>query len=222
MRTLRILLGLLAFVLAGCAGTRSDTAFAPTYPDPLDQVAPPTDGAIFNVNAGRDLFADHKARNVGDVLTIILNERTQASKSSSTKTAKDDSVDIGAPILLGKELAVGGRPATVGLNGQRAFDGSGESSQSNQLSGQITVTVVRRLSNGALLVRGQKWLHINQGQELVQISGMVRPEDIGQDNTVASTRVADARIAYTGKGALADANAQGWLSRFFSSVFMPF
>lgn len=222
MFSFRLLLSLVTVVLAACAGSRGDTAFAPAYPEAIDAVVPPSDGAIFNVHASRDLFADHKARNVGDVLTIVLNERTQASKSASTKTAKDDSVNLGAPTLLGKELSVSGRPATVGINGQRVFDGSGESSQSNQLSGQITVTVVRRLSNGALLVRGQKWLHINQGQELVQISGIVRPEDIGQDNTVASTRVADARIVYTGKGALASANAQGWLSRFFGSVLMPF
>ena len=111
---------------------------------------------------------------------------------------------------------------TFGTSGDRSFDGSGNSSQSNQLTGSITVTVAQRLSNGNLLVRGEKWLTINQGQELVRISGIVRPQDIGQDNSVPSTRVADARIAYTGRGSLADANTQGWLSRFFSSKWMPF
>jgi len=82
--------------------------------------------------------------------------------------------------------------------------------------------VAQRLSNGNLLVRGEKWLTINQGQELVRISGLVRAQDIEQDNSVDSTRVADARIAYTGHGTLADANTQGWLARFFNSKWMPY
>ena len=211
-------------ILGGCAsfGGSNQAAFAPTYPEPIEAIDSGTDGSIFNASASRDLFADHKARNVGDILTITLNERTQATKSSSTSTTKDDAVDIGAPTLLGDQLTLNGKLASIGLDGKRAFTGEGKSSQSNQLSGQVTVTVVRRLSNGALMVRGQKWLQINQGEELVQISGIVRPEDIGQDNTVSSIRVADARIGYIGKGSLANANTQGWLSRFFSSVFMPF
>ncbi len=84
------------------------------------------------------------------------------------------------------------------------------------------MTVAQRLSNGNLLVRGEKMLTINQGQELIRISGIVRPQDILQDNSVPSTRVADAQIGYTGKGSLADANTQGWLSRFFSSKWMPY
>lgn len=221
----RIFLAIFAVVaLGGCASLGGDTqaAFAPTFPEPVDSIDTGTDGSLFNASVSRDLFADHKARNVGDILTINLNERTQATKSSSTTTTKDDSVDIGAPTLLGEQLSLNGKPASIGIDGKRAFKGDGQSSQSNQLSGQVTVTVVRRLSNGALMVRGQKWLQINQGEELVQISGIVRPEDIGQDNTVSSIRVADARIGYIGKGSLASANRQGWLSRFFSSALMPF
>jgi flagellar L-ring protein precursor FlgH len=119
-------------------------------------------------------------------------------------------------------VSIGGKAADIGLDGERTFDGNGSSSQSNQLTGQITVTVAQRLSNGNLMVRGEKWLTINQGQELVRIAGIVRPQDIGQDNTVPSTRVADARISYTGRGTLADANTRGWLSRFFNSKWMPF
>ena len=115
-----------------------------------------------------------------------------------------------------------GKTAGIGLDGERSFDGAGSSSQSNQLTGQITVTVAQRLPNGNLIVRGEKWLTINQGQELVRIAGIVRPQDIGQDNVVPSTRVADARISYTGRGTLADANTRGWLSRFFNSKWMPF
>jgi flagellar L-ring protein precursor FlgH len=117
---------------------------------------------------------------------------------------------------------VGGKDADIATGGDRSFDGTGSSSQSNQLTGEITVTVAQRLANGNLLVKGEKWLTINQGQELVRIAGIVRPQDIGQDNTIESTRVADAKITYTGRGTLADANTQGWLSRFFNSKWMPF
>lgn len=220
---IRLLPPLLA-LLAGCAGTatREDTTFAAT-PPVQDAVADlPTDGSLFNAGSSRDLFGDPKARRVGDILTVTLAESTQASKSSSTTTSKDTAADIGAPTILGRVATANLKPLSFGLSGTRSFDGKGDSSQSNALTGAITVTVAQRLSNGALVIRGEKWLNINQGQELVRISGIVRPEDIGPDNTVLSTRVADARIAYTGRGTLADANTQGWLARFFNSKWMPF
>ncbi|PIQ37297.1 MAG: flagellar basal body L-ring protein FlgH [Lysobacterales bacterium CG17_big_fil_post_rev_8_21_14_2_50_64_11] len=220
----RFVVAALAALVSGCAsiGAREDTAYAPTYPDAAVEADAPMDGSLFSAASSRELFADRKARLVGDILTINLTERTQASKSSSTSTTKDDSVDVGAPTLFGKETTLNGRPLSFGLNSAREFTGEGQSSQSNQLSGQITVTVAQRLRNGALLVRGEKLLNINQGHEMVRISGIVRPEDIAQDNTVSSSRVADARIAYTGRGTLADANSQGWLARFFNSKWMPF
>lgn len=220
----RVVIAALATLLSGCASmaAHDQAAYAPTYPDAVVEAELPMDGSLFSAASSRDLFADRKARLVGDILTINLTERTQASKSSSTSTKKDDSVDLGAPTLFGKQTTLNGRPLSFGVNGAREFTGEGQSSQSNQLTGQITVTVAQRLRNGALLVRGEKLLNINQGQETVRISGIVRAEDIAQDNTVPSTRVADARIAYTGRGTLADANTQGWLARFFNSKWMPF
>ncbi|WP_266171288.1 flagellar basal body L-ring protein FlgH [Dyella subtropica] len=210
-------------MLGGCAMPmpRDDAAWAPTPPQE-PAVAPPSDGAIYHADQGMELFADPRAHRVGDILTIALVESTQASKKATTSTSKKDKTSIGAPTLLGQSVTLGGKPVDITTNGDRTFDGSGNSSQSNQLTGQITVTVAQRLSNGNLLVRGEKWLTINQGQELVRISGIVRPQDIGQDNSVPSTRVADARIAYTGRGTLAEANTKGWLSRFFSSKWMPY
>ncbi|MCE5231798.1 MAG: flagellar basal body L-ring protein FlgH [Xanthomonadaceae bacterium] len=210
--------------LAGCmsAPPRADTSYAPTMPEPAVAAAAPADGAIWHDAQNMELFSDPKAHRAGDILTIVLVENTQASKKASTTTSKKDKTDLAAPTILGSVASLHGKAASIGLDGERAFDGSGSSSQSNQLSGEITVTVAQRLANGNLLVRGEKWLTINQGQELVRIAGIVRPQDIGPDNTVPSTRVADARIAYTGKGTLADANSKGWLSRFFSSKWMPF
>ena len=109
----------------------------------------------------------------------------------------------------------------MGLENETEFDGEGASSQSNRLQGDITVTVAQRLPNGNLLVRGQKWIAINQGKEYVRIQGIVRPIDIDPDNSISSLKVADARISYGGTGALADANRPGLLSRFFN-MGLPF
>lgn len=213
-----------ALALAGCAtmGPSADdgqwAATAPVQP----QAAPVADGSIYHDASNMELFADPRAHRVGDILTIVLQESTQASKKATTSTSKKDKTSLDAPTILGQGVTLNGNPASIGLSGDRSFAGDGSSSQSNQLSGQITVTVAQRLSNGNLVVRGEKWLTINQGQEMVRISGIVRPQDINPDNSVSSSRVADARIAYTGRGSLADANTQGWLSRFFNSKWMPF
>lgn len=210
-------------LLAGCAPrmVRNDSQWAATAPvQPVP--APPADGAIYHDAQSMELFTDPRAHRVGDILTVVLQESTQASKKATTSTSKKDSVALSAPTILGQPVTLRGRGLSTSLSGKNAFDGSGSSTQSNQLSGQITVTVARRLSNGNLVIRGEKWLTINQGQELVRISGIVRPQDITPNNTISSTRVANANIAYTGRGSLADANTQGWLARFFNSKWMPF
>lgn len=215
---------LMFVAVAGCAMApqHEDADWAAT-PPPEPPVQTQADGSIYHDMQNMELFADARAHRAGDILTINLVESTQASKKSETSTSKTDKTSIGAPQILGHTLSItGGTPANTSANSANSFDGNGSSTQSNQLSGQLTVTVAQRLSNGNLLVRGEKWLTINQGQELVRISGIVRAQDIGQDNSVDSTRVADARIAYTGRGTLADANTQGWLARFFNSKWMPY
>lgn len=216
-----VVLALVASAGCGMQPTHDDHQWAPTMPAE-QMAAPPTDGSIYHAEQGMELFNDARAHRVGDILTITLVESTQASKKASTSTSKKDQSTISSPTILGHSLKVGGKTADSSLNADRAFDGAGDSSQSNQLTGSITVTVAQRLSNGNLLVRGEKMVTINQGQEQIRIAGIVRPQDILQDNSVPSTRVADAQIGYTGKGALADANTQGWLSRFFSSKWMPY
>ena len=108
------------------------------------------------------------------------------------------------------------------MENDAAFDGQGSSSQSNRLNGDITVTISRRMPNGNLVVRGEKWITINQGREFIRVSGLVRPIDIEPDNSVPSAKVANASITYAGRGALADANAPGWLARVFMSPKLPF
>jgi len=218
----KALIGLAAaLLLSGCAGVapRDRASFEPPAPSAMPDYRP-VDGSIYSRASARPLFEDLKARNVGDLLTIVLVESTNASKSASTTTNKESSVDMPLPTIFGSNK--GKQIFDNSVEANRDFSGAGDSSQSNSLSGTITVSVVDVYPNGNLLVRGQKSVWLNQGEEYVQISGIVRPEDISADNRVSSNRVANARIAYAGTGALADANAQGWLSRFFNSPIWPF
>lgn len=218
---LAILLALGASLTA-CGTLPQDPDYAATWPEE-PPAATAGNGAIYQAGHDIALFENAVARRVGDTLTINLNEATQASKSSSTTTSKSTSAAITGPTVFGRPVTVNGTEILTGsLGGDTSFDGAGGSSQSNKLTGQVTVTVAQRLPNGNLLVRGQKWIAINQGKEYVRIQGIVRPIDIDPDNTISSLKVADAMISYGGKGALADANSPGLLSRFFNSKWMPF
>ena len=120
---------------------------------------------------------------------------------------------------------MGGDPNSTILNSLESateFSGGGDSDQSNSLSGTITAVVAKVLPNGLLLVQGEKWFQLNRGEEYVRVSGLIRPEDVSGDNTVSSLRLADARIAYSGTGELAQANTAGWLTRFFLGTVFPF
>lgn len=200
---------------------RDRQSYAATLPP---QVAPKVvnDGAIYQADTARPLFEDNRARHVGDILTIVLVESTNASKKASTSTKKSSTLDTGTPTLLGQSVTFHGKNVlNNSIDSSSDFSGTGDSSQSNSLTGTISVTVARVLPNGNLVVRGQKDVTINQGQEYLQLSGIVRPEDISSDNQVASNLVANARITYAGRGAVADSNAMGWLSRFFNSKYWP-
>jgi len=153
----------------------------------------------------------------------VLNEQTAAQKSATTTTTKNTSTTLPGMTVLGKPVTIKGNPVlSANINDAAKFDGEGDSKQSNSLTGYITATVVRVLPNGNLFVKGEKWIGINQGEEYVRLTGVVRPIDLAPDNSIPSLKVASAKISYGGKGALADANAQGWLSRFFNSPWTPF
>ncbi len=192
-------------------------------PRALPPPAPRTDGAIYQAGQEMVLFADLKARHVGDVLTIVLNELTNASKNAATTTSRTSAVTDTGPTLFGKSITTKGVPILdTTLTGSNTFDGQGTSSQGNSLVGSLTVTVVQVESNGNLIVQGDKTLKLNQGDEFIHISGVVRPADIASNNSVTSDKLADAHISYSGKGVLDNANRMGWLTRFFNSVFSPF
>ncbi|MFT0635216.1 flagellar basal body L-ring protein FlgH [Pseudomonas sihuiensis] len=231
---------LLAGVLlsSGCVAPTAkpdDPYYAPVLPrTPLP--AAQNNGSIYQAGFENGLYDDRKAFRVGDIITITLNERTQASKNANSNLQKDSSGTLGVPNLFGMAVApdnplrslsaLGMTNNNLSLdsswNSQRDATGSGQAGQSNSLSGSVTVTVAEVLPNGILAVRGEKWMTLNTGDELMRISGLVRADDISTDNTVSSTRVADARITYSGTGAFADASQPGWMSRFFMSPLWPF
>jgi flagellar L-ring protein FlgH len=209
-------------LLAGCAMRGTHDEF-PEEPWPEPPAATAGNGAIYQAGTDVALFENATARRVGDIVTIRLVEATQASKSSSTTTSKKTSIELPGPTIAGRPVTVNGTPILeTSVGNESSFDGNGGSAQSNQLTGDITVAVVRRMPNGNLLVRGQKWIGINQGREYIRIQGVIRPIDVQPDNSIESTKVANASISYGGKGALADANAPGLLARFFNSPWLPF
>lgn len=210
---------LAGLLLAGCV-TLSNTPPVPDEPPPL--VVTPVarrgvSGGVFSTEAFSTLTSDNRAFRPGDVLTVLLQETTQASKKTGTTVGKNSAATVTPTLLLGNTLST-----DIGLSAKRNFDSSDSSTQQNALQGSITVVVQEVLPNGLLQVRGEKSLTLNQGEEFIRLSGYVRPSDVDTDNRLSSLRIANARIVYSGRGALAETHRQGWLTSFFNSSWMPF
>ncbi len=203
-------------LLGGCAVAPQQPPMVPPALPVMQMTAgTATDGAIYSASPRLVLFEDVRARSVGDVLTVVLSERTNASKSASTATDKETGFELSPGPLFGTDVS------GSTLDSSQDFAGNGSSSQNNSLTGSLTVTVVGVLDNGLLAIQGEKWLTLNQGKEYLRIAGHVRGADIRTDNSVLSTQIANAQITYSGAGALHDANRQGWLTRMFASVLSP-
>lgn len=234
-----LILGIWGASLTACAGYQwvpphpDDPAYAPVMPQAPSQV-PQLTGSLYQGDFGLDsMFSDLRAYRVGDLLRVRLSEKTKADKSSNTATNKTSSVDVQNPILFGStpEFNV---PKIIPLasnknnnmrfqiDSDNSFTGDGKSSQNNNLQGEITVTVSQVLPNGNLIIRGEKWITLNQGAEFIRLIGTVRPYDIDPDNSIASSKIANPRITYSGTGALAEANQQGWLARLFNGPIFPY
>ena len=218
----------LALLLAACAVTPPASVHQPLSARPAPPpAAAPVNGAIYQAQyagqpgyANRPLFEDRRARAVGDILTININETTAASKKSGSTAARSGSNDMSVSGLFGlpgKSLL----GSNLTANSASSFEGKGDSASNNAFTGIITVTVIEVLPNGNLLVSGEKQIGINQGSEFVRFSGVVNPSTVASGNTVSSTQVADARIEYRGNGYIDEAQTMGWLARFFLS-FLAF
>lgn len=173
-------------------------------------------GAIYSNASYRPLFEDKRARAVGDLLIVDIVESVSAQQQNNTKLNRDDEASISVPTI--KKLL---RGVSGSANSSKSFDGGGASNASNQFVGTLTVSVVRVLPNGNLLVAGEKQIGTNNELEFIRMSGVVDPYTIKAGNRVSSSTVADARIQYTGRGAIDSAQTMGWLSRVFLSV-LPF
>lgn len=220
-------------LLFGCAmkpPVPNDPRFAPVAPITPKPTAQSV-GSIYASGSGVALWEDKRARRIGDIVTIILEEKTTTKKSSKTAITKEDDNTMSVTSLLGTTPTTL-LPGFIGSNtpltpnsvtsNDRDFSGDASADQSNQLSGSITVTVVDVIGNGNLIVRGEKWMTFSEGDEFIRIEGMIRASDVNPDNTVLSTRLADARITYSGRGQLANAQRQGWFSEFLSGPLWPF
>ncbi|SFR42834.1 flagellar L-ring protein precursor FlgH [Marinobacter daqiaonensis] len=217
-----VALVLVLALLQGCQSMNrprpmpDDPAYAPVRAQAMEQRGVHT-GSIYQTSRNHNFYTDNTALNVGDILTVTLQEATSASKSAESSITKDSEISMGSPGLFGRVYDRLGASA----NAERDFEGEAEADQSNSLAGSITVTVTDVLPNGVLHIRGEKWLSLTNGDEYIRLTGMVRPQDITPDNTVPSQRIANARIAYGGTGDFDQANQPGWLTRFFNSEWWP-
>ncbi len=209
----RALLLIGALASPALARERAASDFTATQAVPAPATEP--SGTIFQAAAYTALTSGARASRVGDVLTVILTERMAATKTNAASTGRDGGIGLTPPTTGPLSIL---SPSDIKFSGNQSFKGKGEAAQSNALSGEISVTIAALYPNGTALVRGEKRLTLNRGDERVQVSGIVRLADIAADNRVASTRLADARILYTGNGEIARASRQGWLQRFFSKV----
>lgn len=216
---MRTTLPLIAVSLAAALGTPALAKRPPAGFEPALPAAPaqrPADGSIFNASLGyAGLVEGNRARRVGDPLTIVLIEQTSTSKTVAMKTDRDGGASITPPPSGPLDFL---NPNALKASSQSSFKGQGNTSQTSSLAGQVGVTIAEVRPNGTALVRGEKRMLLNHGHEWVQFSGVVRLSDIDEDNRVVSSRVADARMEYTGNGSFQRAGREGWLGRFFSLV----
>jgi flagellar L-ring protein FlgH len=213
-----LLMAVSLLALSGCAGMRvhQNVPEHDDMPDTAFEVSRGQAGGVMVPSSAWSLVSDNRAFRAGDVLTVVLQESTQASKQSGTTLGKNTNIGAKAGKILGNTI-----PTDTELGFKRDFSGSGASSQQNALKGSVSVIVQKVLPNGLLQVRGEKRLTLNQGEEIVRLSGYVRAADIDTNNRVSSQQIANARINYSGRGSLADANTPGLLTRFFNSKWMP-
>jgi flagellar L-ring protein precursor FlgH len=221
------LVGMFTFaaLLAGCGTTPSSIVQQPTTarPQPVPTQAA-SNGAIYQAAAYRPLFEDRRARQVGDILTIVISENTQAGKAASSSAAKSSAVDSsvsatgGVPILSSLLGKLSG--ASLKADASNQYADKSKLDTGNTFTGTVTVTVTEVLANGNLAVAGEKQIALDKGIEYIRLSGVVQPDTILSGNTVASSKVADARIEYRTSAKFDSAEVAGWLARFFLS-FIP-
>ena len=224
----RLLTVLPLLLLSGCFASVQNYLYprvemTDTKPQPTAAVAaaaapapaPAATGSLFSAQTYRPLFEDHRARLVGDTLTVQIVERVSASATSTSTVDKSGSVEAGISALPGVKSITRAGAAGTGAN---AFEGKGATQSSNTFSGSITVIVREVMPNGHLVVAGEKQIGVNENVDVLRFSGQLDPRNIQAGNTVPSTQIANVRVEQRGRGAQADAQVMGWLGRVFLSV----
>jgi flagellar L-ring protein precursor FlgH len=233
---------LLAVGNTGCSYLKEqpkpdDPRYAPVPPQALTPTIKPVhDGSLYQDGFGLTLYTTMNATRVGDLLTVVFNEKTDAAKNNGTNLSKETKVNIENPTLLGQPvqfttpgfmpLQGGNNNLAFGLSSNSEFKGDGSIGMKNSFDTIMTVSVVEVYPNGNMVIRGEKWVTLSSGDEFIRLTGIVRPEDITSidqyDNAIYSDRIADSRIVYSSKGDIKEANTIGWLSSFLMSGLWPF
>lgn len=217
-----------AAITTGCTSVPFEKDVFPNDPDyaPVPasslRAAPSINGSLYKANYSLSLFSDQQATQVGDIITVIFDEQYNSSKSAETKSLKDSTNSSNPGSILGTVPGWRNLGLDIDLDHSRSFKGSGDADRSNSLSGTISVTVSDILPSGVLQIRGEKWLTLSEGDEYIRIMGLIRPQDITPQNTVMSSKVADARINFGGRGNLNNATKEGWFGRMTNSAWWPF
>lgn len=211
-------LAALALPSPALAKPQPKPGFEAALPAPLEAARAP-DGGIFNASTGyAALIEGNRARRVGDPVTVLLLESVTTSKSAASKTQRNGGFSVTPPTDGPLSFL---DPNALKASGQSSFNGQGNAGQTSAIQGELSVTIAEVRPNGTALLRGEKRMLLSQGDEWIQFSGIVRLADIGEANRVISTRIADARIEYSGKGSVQRASREGWLLRFFN-IISPF
>jgi flagellar L-ring protein precursor FlgH len=226
---MKYLLVLPVMLLTACSATQEhknpvqdNSYYAPVVPEaPADQIVPT--GSLFRQAAINSLYSDSTARRVGDIITVNLQESTSASKNAKNEYGSESANTVNPIIGFGGlPLNLGSKSIQFGMDAENDFKGDSKADQSNSLSGNISVNVLRVYPNGNLMIRGEKWIQLNTGNEYIRLTGVIRQQDIDASNTIVSTKVANARIEYSGTGSFHQGQQPGWFSKFFTSEWWPF
>jgi flagellar L-ring protein precursor FlgH len=224
MKYLYHLIVLTGVILGGCITQKTEVK-TPSFDQQLHKTpADYSNGSIWQAGTA-GLTEDFKARRRGDIVTILIVETASASKAAKTGTSRATTIDAGVPNFMGLETGVlknfGDLSKLINASVASKYDGAGSTSRQETLNATISAKVIEVLPNCNLMIEGRRNVRVNEEDQIIVVEGTIRPADIGADNVVNSSLVADARISYTGKGIISDRQSPGWLMNIVDKVW-PF
>jgi len=224
-----LIITFITLILASCSKPRPQIT---TIPEPLEEIqiaaAEKSEAGSLWKRRNRSIFSDRKAQNIGDIVTVLISEQASASKEASTKTDRTTNMSASIPNFFGLEnddIWNGYNPVDlsnlVSADFANGFNGNGTTTRKEDLTASLSTQVVGRYSNGQLKIRGGKEVMVNNEVQIIYLTGIIRPVDITAANTVSSDKILNARISYTGKGAISDKQEPGWMMRTLDNIW-PF